>query len=186
MKCILHSGISKPVEKLSMYNWNAILRTTLGQQHCFVNTILKTGIVIFTKNNIFATTLADNPIEITRSDYSAYIYVPNNQKHFMPGVGCDNIEIKNNLIIVAIGCFRKWDHKINGKIFLFFLFRPYGVIVPINTIQYDYLLRCSNGSLESLINSMGVDVKCVSLWLMDVTYWRIYGMRILIWHWMII
>ena len=45
--------------------------------------LLKTGVVIFTggtKINIFATTLADNPIEITRSDYSAYLYVPNNQK----------------------------------------------------------------------------------------------------------
>ena len=40
----------------------------------------------------------------------------------MPGVGCDNIEIKNNLIIVTIGCFRKWDHKWQNL--LIFLFRP--------------------------------------------------------------
>ena len=44
--------------------------------------------------------------------------------------------------------------------------RLYGCIVPINTIQYDSLLRrsnvLSNGSPESLINSMGVNVKCVS------------------------
>ena len=37
----------KPVDKLSMYNCNAFLRWALGQQHCFVNTRLKTGIVSF-------------------------------------------------------------------------------------------------------------------------------------------
>ena len=100
MKCLLHSGISKPVEKLSMYNCNAILRTTLRQQHCFVNTILKTGIVTFTggtKMYIFAATLADNPIEITRSDFNISLCIKN---IFMPGVGCDNFEIKNIKFVI--------------------------------------------------------------------------------------
>ena len=76
MKCLLHSGISKPVDKLSMYNCNAILKTTLRQQHCFVNTILKTGIVIFYwwYKNVYIcnNTIADNPIEITRNDFSIF------------------------------------------------------------------------------------------------------------------